>query len=868
MTTKFKGVDLDGDLERIIPHVATAEEYGGALQHLQTVWDNLTLLGQLSGTGTDMTETRRAFSDLAGSLLNQLGREALKKCLQDHSAKAQVAINILVRNLFERTADIGFLSSDEEIRTFLRRKAAGQDADVDALRKRFGEYVRKYSVYSDIVVLNTSGHVLARLDATVPMTVSQDPAIRAALDTTAAYVETFHETDLVAGGKRALIYSFRVTDHDGAILGVLCLCFRFEDEARLIFSNLAGAGDWSVITILDDTGTVIASSEPYHVPVGASLAPVLDAEYRIVRFGPMEYVAVTRAAQPYQGYGGPGWCGHVMVPLQHAFNANAAKDLANVEASVIERVIHTSQLFNADIRAIPPKANHIQRELNRSVWNGDIRQGSSQGSSTQGSSSEGTNAAFAKILLKEISSTGAKTKSVFEGAIADLHTTVVTSLLHDNEFHAGLAIDIMDRNLYERANDCRWWALTTAFSEPLARGQLTDQDRSAVGAILRTINGLYTVYSNLILFDRSGIVIAVSNSAESELAGTVLRDEWVSRILSLKGEQAYAVSCFEPTPLYGGRPTYIYGAAIQDPRRLSVVGGIAIVFDSEPQFSAMLTDALPRDAAGVVKDGAFGLLAGPDGRIIASSSDRFRPGDTVSVDPAFLGLSPGGRHAGFTVLGDSYYAVGATASSGYREYKGEGDHYRNEVIALVFTRICDAAGQVSRPQAKLLSIRSDRAQAGDKESIATFTVGDRIFAARTSEIVEAVDGAAIMPIPLMRPGMRGCFIYEGTALPVFDLAPVLGKAVAPDDEQTSTQLAVMVTSDGTRFGLVVEALGEIAEVFEDRLTMLPAMVSKDYMFAEATLTLKDINDNESIVVLSADRLYANLSGAVASTEAA
>ena len=91
---------------------------------------------------------------------------------------------------------------------------------------------------------------------------------------------------------------------------------------------------------------------------------------------------------------------------------------------------------------------------------------------------------------------------MFEGAIADLHTTVVTSLLHDNEFHAGLAIDIMDRNLYERANDCRWWALTTAFSEPLSRGQLTDQDRSAVGAILRTINGLYTVYSNLILFDR------------------------------------------------------------------------------------------------------------------------------------------------------------------------------------------------------------------------------------------------------------------------------------------------------------------------------------------------------------------------------
>jgi hypothetical protein len=118
MAVKFKGVDLERDLERIIPYVRTAEEYGGALQHLQSVWDNLTLLGQLSGAGTDMSETRGAFSELAASLVNQLGREALKKCLQEMGSKAQVAVNILVRNLFERTADIGFLSSDEDIRPF------------------------------------------------------------------------------------------------------------------------------------------------------------------------------------------------------------------------------------------------------------------------------------------------------------------------------------------------------------------------------------------------------------------------------------------------------------------------------------------------------------------------------------------------------------------------------------------------------------------------------------------------------------------------------------------------------------------------------------------------------------------------------
>jgi len=35
-------------------------------------------------------------------------------------AKAQVAVDIVIRNLFERTADIGFLATDDDIREFIR----------------------------------------------------------------------------------------------------------------------------------------------------------------------------------------------------------------------------------------------------------------------------------------------------------------------------------------------------------------------------------------------------------------------------------------------------------------------------------------------------------------------------------------------------------------------------------------------------------------------------------------------------------------------------------------------------------------------------------------------------------------------------
>jgi chemotaxis signal transduction protein len=862
MAVKFKDIDLESDLAPIVPHVEVANAYGAALQNLQSVWDSLTLLGQLSGGGTDMSGSRRAFGELAVSLVNQLGREALKKSLQEMGSKAQVAINILVRNLFERTADIGLLSSDEDVRAFLRNPPdeSGRDARA-ALRRRFGAYIRKYSVYSDIVVLDRDGNILARFDDAAPNTASADPLIRATLETTAGYVETFRASDLVAGHQRALIYSFRVTDDRGPALGVVCLCFRFDNEAELIFSNLVGGDDWTVVTILDQDGTVIASSDAFHIPIGARLNPVLDAEYRIVRFGPAEYLATSRAAQPYQGYAGPGWYGHVMVPIQHVFNGNASHMLESIEPGVLDSIIHSSKLFSDDIRTIPAKAEHIQRELNRSVWSGNV---------SRGATAEAGTAIFSKILLKEISAVGAKTKDLFGGAIANLHETIVASLLRGNQFHAALAIDIMDRNLYERANDCRWWALTSAFADLLSRPQLSAEDVAAVGAILRAINHLYTVYANLIVFDRGGKIVAAAHSIERDpagtaegdatLAGTPLTEEWVARVLSLDGEQDYAVSSFVPGPLYPGGPTYVYGAAIRVPQHGKAIGGIAIVFDSGPQFSAMLKDALPRDGAGAIKHDAFALFVEPSGRVIACSDDRFHPGDTLAIDKTFLRAGPGAGHSGVAVLDGIYYAVGAKASSGYREYKSASDSYRNDVIALVFAQLCQVGQRVAKAPVRSLSIRSDRTRAGVKVDVATFFVGERIFAARASEIVEAVGVDGVVPLPFMPPGMKGCLMYQGRPMPVFDLLSVFEpSADGQSAPRAPAQVVIMMASSGARFGLMVDGLGEITDVLEDRLTFLPNMVASDGMFADVALAPNGPDDGNLIVVLRADRLHENLS---------
>ncbi len=137
-----KGIEVKDGVRALLPHMAMVDEYREMLQSLQAVWDNLNLLGQLSDTTAEIGQTREAFSSLTSDLLNNLAERTLAKREQEMTAKSQVVIDILTRNLFERTADIGFLATDAVICKF-----AAHPGDPADLQVRFREYVRKYSVY-------------------------------------------------------------------------------------------------------------------------------------------------------------------------------------------------------------------------------------------------------------------------------------------------------------------------------------------------------------------------------------------------------------------------------------------------------------------------------------------------------------------------------------------------------------------------------------------------------------------------------------------------------------------------------------------------------------------------------------------------
>ncbi|MFA9374738.1 MAG: chemotaxis protein CheW, partial [Poseidonibacter sp.] len=773
----YKGINVKKELYPIIKHIEDVDKYREELGRLSSSWDILALLGQLGDINIDIGKTKENFLNLTSTLLNHLSEETVKKVSAEMKFKSQVVIDVLIRNLFERTADIGFLATDDDIRFFINNYVSKYNDDSnklkDAMKHRFNEYVKKYSVYFDIVLTDTKGRILVRLNDEFDMEKIDHNYLQKVLNTNEDYVEDYDYHDFLPQFKKSLVYSYKVTkenDSTSESLGTLSLCFRFRDEMQGIFDNLVDSKNKEALTILDKDGYVIASSDKEHIPLNAKLQIVLNDTYKIVSFQGRDYLAKTSKTNGYQGFNGLELYGHIMIPLEYAFLSNELNTY-DVKDEIIEAMMRNEQHFSSDLKEVFSKSNTIQENLARVIWNGNISQ------SKQNSS----NRDFSKSLLNEIGITGTKANA----SLINLNQTIISSILKDSEFLSSLAIDIMDRNLYERANDCRWWALNSYFREALDDYSSINFKKEKISSILEYINDLYTVYPNLILFDKEGRIIAVSNKKDEYLVDKVLTQEWVSSTLSLKNTSKYAVSKFEKTYLYDNKSTYIYTSAIRSLKNENIInGGIAIVFDSEPEFNAMLEDTLPKDENSNNKEGTFALFTNKNKEIISSTNENLQINNILNIDDKFFELKNNESFSEIIEFENKYYAVGVRASNGYREYKSNLDDYKNDVFCFVFICIGDVIGEyTSTLNKKEFSSTSKKKFTEESVELATFYLGNKFLAVNAKNVIKsiAIDKLELSIDMNKNNPFKGMVLHKENLISVLDIRQFVNEEITDEE---------------------------------------------------------------------------------------
>ncbi|MFX4235723.1 chemotaxis protein CheW [Aliarcobacter butzleri] len=852
-TISYKGITIKRELYPIIKYIEDVDKYKDELGTLSSSWDMLALLGQLGDINIDIGKTKDNFLNLTSTLLNHLSFQQIKKVTQEMRFKSQVTIDVLIRNLFERTADIGFLATDDDIRLFLENFVSKYDENSlvikQEIQKKFKEYVSKYSVYFDIVLFDVHGKIVVRLNEDINLEKVDTSFIQKVLNTSDDYIESYKYHDFLPQYKKSLVYSYKVTksnDSGSKDLGVLALCFRFTDEMNAIFGNLVDAKNKECLTILDEDGYVIASSDKEHINLGVKLPIVLNENYKIVSYAGRDYIAKTCETNGYQGFYGLKWYGHIMIPLEYAFLSDELNSLV-VDENIINSMMENEQHFSKELKEVFYNSKTIQDNLIRVIWNGNIVQ----------SKLNSTNREFSRALLNEIGITGNKANS----SLDNLNQTIISSILKDCEFLSSLAIDIMDRNLYERANDCRWWALNSYFKEALDDYSNINEKKEEISSILKYINDLYTVYSNLIIFDKNGKIIAVSNEKEQYLIGKILTQDWIEKTLTLKDTSKYCVSKFEKTNLYENESTYIYCSAIRSFKNDNdVVGGIAIVFDSSAQFYTMLDEILPKDIYGNKQKGVYAFFTDKNKQIIATTSTNFEVNSYLDIDDSFFKLKNGQNLSRIIEFRGNYYAVGVKCSSGYREYKSAVDDYKNDVLSFVFILIGKANSNVISSHSKTKFLTSQKREfTGETIELATFYLGKRLLAVNSKNVIESIGIEELQESIEMdkKNHFKGMVLHKNKLISVLDIRDFVNEEI--EDGTLKNIILVEYDKDNVEHcvGLLVSSLETICTVEEKSIQHIQNHFLGTGTLIESLVDIKDSEDSKIAMLLNIKKLDDN-----------
>ncbi len=808
----------------VAPHMRSLQKLEQALARLDLRWEVIETTARIvcpreaSSFLPTLVATRAGFSQLASELVERIARAHLDNRVRDLSSRAQVAVDILMRNLYERTADVGFIATDSPLVDFVQEATRGSDAapSQQALRQRLAEYRDKYTVYRDIVVLAADGQVLVRLEPTAACW-DHVPPWWAGMLAQPGYVERFERAALFEGDDPAHYFVHRVTSADGKSIGAVLLRFDFESELTSVFGDLLGGEADTVISLTDAERRVIASSRPNDIAPGSRLGAI--AASHVLPAGGHDWLAQARGTRGYQGYMGLGWQAVAMIRLDAAFRVRDTP-AASVEAELATEDPRLVQIVS--------QARQVEDGLQRVVWNGKLAKPGDEGASS------------VHAVFDQIAAAGRQTTTLFAEAIGALKALLRDGRCAQLAFHASLAVRIMDRNLYERANDCRWWALSPDLAAPLTCLATDPGDtaaRDSAERVLAHLNRLYTVYRRIALFDRSGRVVAVSRDADTLPAHAQLEPALVQQVLSLGSSASYAVSSFGPQALSEGLPTYLYCAAVRGADG-QVLGGVALAFDAANEFGAMLRDALPDGEA------LSAWLVAPGGQVIACTEDGTPPGQPL---PFARGPSPAGQAAWPALIerDGARQLAGVALSPGYREFK-RGDGYVEPVRALFFhpSPVEPLAG--TRTDGDLACIESR-----GEHRIAVVACGPLLFGFDARRVVQAVSAQRMVAITRGGIGAGLLELSEGEEkrfVPAIDMSAMCGEAAAPDPRQ---RVAVVVRCAGAPVALLVDRLVQVIESGEVKPP--PHAVAMHSAWIHGIVSLGHAS-NEMIYVVDPERL--------------
>ena len=271
-----------------------------------------------------------------------------------------------------------------------------------------------------------------------------------------------------------------------------------------------------------------------------------------------------------------------------------------------------------------------------------------------------------KKISAEIDSVTAALESQVSGDLAELAQIGGAILGHlRGQRLADLAlnaIEIIDRNLYERTCDVRWWATDSAIVSCAA--EPSREVARHASQRLKVILDAYTVYLDLWICGADGEVLANGRPDRyANIKGASVADEpWFRQAMRTASGEDFIASDIERARLLNNAPVATFATAIREGGATDgkPIGVLGIHFDWRPQAQAVVDGVRLTDEE---RARSRVLILDQNRRILAASDGAGVLDDTFELD---TGGGEMGSYAGNDVT------IGYALTPGYETYQGMG----------------------------------------------------------------------------------------------------------------------------------------------------------------------------------------------------
>ena len=225
-------------------------------------------------------------------------------------------------------------------------------------------------------------------------------------------------------------------------------------------------------------------------------------------------------------------------------------------------------------------------------------------------------------------------------------------------------IDLIDRNLYERSCDVRWWATDQSFVDALV-----EPDEQRLSYAIRRMSQIlesYTVYFDIVITDLDGRVLANGRPETFRSIGTSQAgQQWFNSALQTTSGAEYVQSAVAPSSLCSNERAMIFACMVRREGRANgdPVGVLAVVFrwdalaQTVVQNTPLSTEECERTRVCIVDS---------HGNLLADTTRDF--GNQLMV-PMWDDIRKKGRGYRMVSIDNLPHCIGHAASPGFETYR-------------------------------------------------------------------------------------------------------------------------------------------------------------------------------------------------------